>query len=94
MTDITVNRGADVERFLSRFEVTLDDDGTSTRHTVTVSSSDYERLGGAYTTPEDFVRACFAFLLQREPKESILPSFDVVQIGDYFPEFERTIQGR
>ena len=94
MTDITVNRGAEVERFLSRFEVTLDDDGTSTRHTVTVSSSDYERLGGAYATPEDFVRACFEFLLQREPKESILPSFDVVRIGDYFPEFERTIQGR
>lgn len=93
MTEITVTRGADVERFLSRFEVTLDDDGASTRHTVTVSSSDYERLGGAYATPEDFVRACFEYLLQREPKGSILPSFDVVQIGDHFPEFERTIQG-
>jgi hypothetical protein len=94
MTAITVTRGADVERFLSRFEVTLEEDGASTHHTVTVSSSDYERLGGAYATPEDFVRACFEFLLEREPKESILSSFDVVQIGDYFPEFERSIQAR
>jgi hypothetical protein len=94
MTDISVTRGADVERLLSRFEVTLEDDGTSTRHSVTLSSGDYERLGGAYPTPEDFVRACFEFLLEREPKESILRSFDLAQIGDYFPEFERRIQRR
>jgi len=94
MTDISVTRGADVERLLSRFEVTLEDDGTSTRHSVTLSSGDYERLGGAYPTPEDFVRACFEFLLEREPKESILRSFDIAQIGDYFPEFERRIQRR
>lgn len=92
MTDISVTRGADVERFLSRFQVTLEEGGTSTRHVVTLSSSDYERLGGAYATPEDFIRACFGFLLEREPKGSILSSFDVAQIGDYFPEFERAIQ--
>jgi hypothetical protein len=93
MTDIRVTRGADVERFLSRFEVTVDEEGALTHHTVTLSSSDYERLGGRHPTPESFVRACFEFLLQREPKESILPSFDVSAIGTYFPEFERRIQG-
>ena len=40
------------------------------------------------------MRDCFAFLLEREPKESILRSFDVSVIGGYFPEFEREIAGR
>ena len=31
--------------------------------------------------------------LEREPKESILPSFDVSVIGGYFPEFEGKITG-
>ncbi len=91
-TTITVTRGADVERLLSRFDVTVEEDGSSTRHTVTLSSADRERLGGAYPTPEAFVRACFEFLLEREPKERILGSFDVSEIGRYFPEFERRIQ--
>ena len=37
------------------------------------------------------MRACFAFLLEREPNESILSSFDVGVIARYFPEFEREI---
>jgi hypothetical protein len=40
------------------------------------------------------VRDCFAFLLEREPTESILSSFDVGVIGRYFPEFERVIADR
>jgi hypothetical protein len=32
-------------------------------------------------------------MLEREPKESILPAFDVSVIGSYFPEFESNIQG-
>ena len=35
---------------------------------------------------------CFEFLLAREPKESILPSFEIPVIGRYFPEFEREIR--
>ncbi len=30
----------------------------------------------------------FAFLLEREPRESILHSFDLPVIGRYFPEWE------
>ena len=50
-------------------------------------------MGGRHPTPESFVQAAFTLLTQREPKESILPSFDVSAIGTYFPEFERRIQG-
>ena len=44
-----------------------------------------------YPDPEAFIHACFAFLLARESKGSILRSFDVSQIETYFPEFEAEI---
>jgi hypothetical protein len=42
-------------------------------------------------TPERCLNAAFRFLLDREPKESILKRFDVRIIGRYFPEFEREL---
>jgi hypothetical protein len=91
LATIEVDR-SDVEQFLSRFRVTVvDDDGSRSHHDVTLSGADFERLGSRYVTPEAFIDACFAFLLARELKEQILASFDVSQIGRYFPEFEREI---
>jgi hypothetical protein len=91
VADITVTRSADGNPI--RFDVVVREGDPSTEHAVTLSESDLERLGGG-RTPEAFVRDCFAFLLEREPKESILRSFDVSVIGGYFPEFEREIAGR
>lgn len=73
-----------------RFAVSVEDGGSSTHHEVTLSRGDLERLGSG-REPGAFVRACFAFLLEREPKESILRSFDVSVIGRYFTEFESRI---
>lgn len=58
---------------------------------MTLSATDFKRLRGGHRSPEEFIRACFEFLLEREPKESILPTFDVGAIGTYFPEFEQVI---
>jgi hypothetical protein len=91
VADITVTRGTDGNAI--RFNVVVREGDRSTEHAVTLSKTDLERLGGG-RTPEAFVRDCFAFLLEREPKESILRSFDVSVIGGYFPEFEREIAGR
>ena len=92
MSDIEV-RTVDVERLASRFGVRVtDDDGSATEHDVSLSAADRERLDAGYPDPEAFIRACFMFLLEREPKGSILPSFDVSQIATYFPEFEATIR--
>jgi hypothetical protein len=93
MDEITVTRSTEAEGFLARFVVTVGTGGTATVHGVTLSAGDFERLRGARTFPEELVRACFEFLLEREPKESILRSFDISEIGTYFPEFERAIQG-
>ena len=51
----------------------------------------YDKLTGGRVTPEECVRAAFAFLLDHEPKESILSRFDITTIGRYFPSFERDL---
>lgn len=90
MPEIEVSR-ADVEQFMSRFLVRVKDGGEVASHVVTLSGADYERLGANYRSPEDFVQACFEFLLARESKDQILGTFDVSQISTYFPEFEAEI---
>jgi ribosome-associated toxin RatA of RatAB toxin-antitoxin module len=74
--------------------VTVKEGNKSTRHNVKVSREDFERLTGGDTTPEALVRASFEFLLERESKESILRSFDLMTINRYFPEYEREIRQR
>jgi hypothetical protein len=93
VAEILVTRTGDDRdggRLLTRYRVEVHGDGSRTEHDVSLHGGDFERLAGE-RTPEAFVRDCFAFLLEREPKESILRSFDVSVIGRYFPEFEREI---
>jgi hypothetical protein len=73
------------------FVVTVREGGGETRHEVTMKSATYEKLAGGKASPEQCIRAAFAFLLDREPKESILRKFEVTVIGRYFPEFEHEI---
>ncbi|MGH2820755.1 MAG: hypothetical protein ACRDJ5_08880 [Actinomycetota bacterium] len=75
------------------FSVRLEDSGGGTDHDVTASGSDVARLSRPSEAPEAFITRCFEFLLQREPKESILRSFDISVIGGYFPDFEERIRG-
>ena len=73
------------------FEVVVREGGGESRHHVTITKDVYERLAKGAHTPESCLEAAFRFLLDREPKESILPSFDVTMISRYFPEFEREL---
>jgi hypothetical protein len=63
-------------------------------HRVRVSADDLDRLAPGTDDPTALVEASFAFLLEREPPGSILGSFDVTEIGRYFPSFETDIRGR
>ena len=76
------------------FQVTVSDKRGETRHRVTLHKADYERLAAGKASPESLVTESFQFLLEREPKESILRSFDLTLIGHYFPTYEREIAGR
>ena len=75
------------------YVVEVREEGSSTRHTVTLDSSALERFGGG-ASAERLLEESFRFLLEREPKEAILRSFEISVIGRYFPEFESEIRRR
>jgi len=73
------------------FEVVVREGRGETCHHVTMSPETCERLTAGEHTPERCLEAAFRFLLDREPKESILRRFDAMVISRYFPEFEREL---
>ena len=78
----------------SKFRVRVVESGSETTHDVTVSPNDYTKLASGKIELEELVRRSFEFLLEREPKESILTRFDLSVIGRYFPEYEKEIKRR
>jgi len=69
------------------------EDRTRTEHGVSVRREELQR----YSLNGDvhgLVEASFRFLLEREPKESILRQFKLSDIERYFPEFRGVIMGR
>ena len=72
------------------FEVIVES-ATTTTHKVTVKAYYYEKLTGKRVTPEVLLEKSFRFLLDRESNTSILRSFDLPIIGQYFPEYEMEI---
>ena len=72
------------------FEVKVSN-GNSTTHRVNLTREYYEHLPLSDTTPTKLVEGSFRFLLEREPKEMILRTFDLKIISHYFPEYERRI---
>lgn len=89
VTQIVVLRTGENGAFSFLVEV-RDAEGESS-YDVTLRQNTYERLSGEKYAPETCVEAAFRFLLDREPKQSILSSFDIDQISQYFPEFERAL---
>lgn len=72
-------------------QVRVGDDPAATNHRVTLTAADLARLAPDATEPTDLVRRSFVFLLAREPRESILRSFELPVINTYFPEYETEI---
>jgi hypothetical protein len=88
---ITVSRIASVPRL--ELAVVVHEGRSETRHTVTLDTATFDRLACASgATPEELVHAVFEFLLEREPKESILSRFDLTLVQRYFPDFEDEIR--
>jgi hypothetical protein len=70
------------------------DDTSATTHWVTVSQAELLNLAPGHAEPSVLVRRSFEFLLEREPRESILRQFELSVIGRYFPEYQAVISGR
>jgi hypothetical protein len=76
------------------YRVRVVEGASETTHHVALKAEDCHRLGAGKTGPEELVRRSFEFLLEREPKESILARFDLPVIARYFPEYESEIAAR
>ncbi|HEX5410910.1 MAG TPA: hypothetical protein VFZ27_03530 [Terriglobia bacterium] len=77
-----------------RFQVTVTEGSSQSTHTVSLSPDYYQKLAGNQVSQEVLIERSFQFLLENEPKESILREFDLPLIGRYFPNYEREIRRR
>lgn len=75
------------------YDVQLAQDGTSTRHRVTVPQ-DLASVGLPDADHDALVRESFNFLLEREPPSAILSEFDLTVITRYFPQYPEEISRR
>ncbi|MDQ4131165.1 MAG: hypothetical protein M3133_09305 [Actinomycetota bacterium] len=78
----------------AEFRVEVTDDAGTSVHEVTVPSGYVEELGIEDTALQDLVRESFRFLLEREPKDSILQEFELSTIESYFSEYPDEIRRR
>jgi hypothetical protein len=77
-------------------EVSVEHVGHLTRHAVTVRQADLERWAGgtAREDVESLVARSFDFLLEREPPDAILASFDLSVIQRYFSDYDSAFRRR
>jgi len=61
---------------------------------VTVDQDYHEELTKSNTSVEMLVTESFAFLLERESANAILPEFNLKDIATYFPEYPKKITNR
>ena len=73
--------------------VTLGDDPAATTHEVQVDREVLDDLAPS-APPEELVRASFVFLLEREPREAIMRSFELPIIGRFFGDYVDDVRRR
>ena len=86
MADITVTEAGP-----GVYEVKVVEGSSTSDHRVNAGSEDLKGLPSDVPTAE-LVQASFRFLLDREPKESILREFELGVISRYFPEYREEIE--
>lgn len=69
-------------------------DPGATEHVVSVSAAELAAYAPGAAEPTHLVSASFAFLLEREPRESILRRFSLSTIERYFPDYRADIVRR
>ena len=72
------------------YRVTVEEGASQTTHDVTVTPDDVERYAPGVSA-ERLLKGSFEFLLEREPKESILSRFDLPMIERYFSDYPAKI---
>lgn len=75
------------------FRVQVSEGGSKTTHRVT-ARLDHQRRYAPDVPGARLVEESFRFLLEREPKESILQAFELPVIEQYFPDYGEEIRRR
>jgi hypothetical protein len=73
--------------------VTITEGPSETTHSVTITAAERAKYAPA-ATPESLLRASFEFLLEREPKESIMRQFSLSTIESYFADYPSGLRAR
>jgi hypothetical protein len=74
------------------FTATISGDGKSTEHKITVDRSYFEQLADGKLSMQKLVEESMHFLLNHEDQDAILRSFNLREIGHYFPEYEEEMK--
>ncbi len=85
---INIKKNSDDE-----FHITINSKSVTT-HLVNVSDEVYQYLTNGKITKEKLLYLSFEFLLNNEPNTSILASFKLMKINDYFPKYVEEIKKR
>lgn len=88
MIELEVTGGED-----GRYTVVIHEDDRTTSHVVRMTEDALQHYGGG-AGPEDLLEASFEFLLERQPKERILSSFDLPALEERFPEYTDEMRWR
>ena len=64
----------------------------STKHNVTLTDDIHQNLTNGKVSKKELIEFSFKFLLEREPNTSILSSFELSVISEYFPEYIKTVK--
>jgi len=89
MNEIKIVNQTEIE---GGFEFVVSVDGSQFK--VKVDNDYHLKLTKAKQSMEDLITKSFEFLLEREPKESILKKFNLQIINKYFPEYEEVIKNQ
>jgi hypothetical protein len=74
--------------------VLVGDDADATEHGVSIDRDTLAGLAPMGTTPEELLVASFRFLLEREPRESIMRSFELPVITRFFGDYQSEVARR
>tara|TARA_Y100000310_G_C20668737_1_gene809081 strand:- start:2383 stop:2649 length:267 start_codon:yes stop_codon:yes gene_type:complete len=74
------------------FSVKIIEKNGSTGHVVSLDEEYYHELVEGKISKEELIKKSFEFLLEREPKESILSKFNLKIISSYFPKYVNTVR--
>ncbi|MGI8999400.1 MAG: hypothetical protein ACR2GO_06810 [Candidatus Limnocylindria bacterium] len=76
-----------------RCSVVVGDDASATEHSVEVDRATLGDLAPG-ATPAELIRESFVYLLEREPRESIMRAFELPMIARFFADYPDAISHR